>query len=86
MVIQLQVNGPLGEIKIVDLCQSEQHLRKITVMQLKDKIAEQLIISMSAHTLFLFLTVQMDESSLLSTYRIQHMSTIHTVLMLPGGL
>lgn len=32
-----------------------------------------------------FRTEPMEESKVLSSFGIQHMSTIHTVLMLPGG-
>lgn len=46
MGIQLRVNTPQGGTsKVIDLCDSEAQLRKITVMQLKEKISEQLLIS-----------------------------------------
>lgn len=45
MGIQLKVNGPKGDyVKVLDLCDSNEQLRRITVIQLKEKIARQLMI------------------------------------------
>lgn len=45
MGIQLKVNGPQGDyVKVLDLCDSKEQLEKITVEQLKEKIARQLVI------------------------------------------
>lgn len=47
MRIQLKVHSPTGQERIIDLCDSEAQLRKITVMQLKDKLTRELMISTS---------------------------------------
>lgn len=45
MGIQLKVNGPQGDyVKVLDLCDSKEQLEKITVTQLKEEIARQLVI------------------------------------------
>uniref|UniRef100_A0A8C4GJF0 Ubiquitin-like domain-containing protein n=1 Tax=Dicentrarchus labrax TaxID=13489 RepID=A0A8C4GJF0_DICLA len=84
MPIQVKVNGPRGEEKIIDLCDSEEQLKRITVKDLKTKIAQELRISM--FTSLFSLTEQLEESCLLLSYGIKHLSTIHTLLMLPGGI
>lgn len=45
MGIQLKVHGPKGEEKIVDLCDSDRELRKITVTQLMDILSHELNMS-----------------------------------------
>lgn len=42
MGIQLKVIGFTGKEKIIDLCDNEEQLKKITVKQLKEKIIEEL--------------------------------------------
>lgn len=53
MRIQLKVQSPTGQERIVGLCDSEAQLRKITVMQLKDKLTQELMISTSIFPLLL---------------------------------
>uniref|UniRef100_A0A3Q1G9X7 Ubiquitin-like domain-containing protein n=1 Tax=Acanthochromis polyacanthus TaxID=80966 RepID=A0A3Q1G9X7_9TELE len=86
MAVQLKVNGPRGEEKIIDLCDDEEQMKRITVLHLKKKIVHELQIS-TYNDVFLRDpgTQTLEESSLLSVYQIKHMSTIHTLLMLPGG-
>lgn len=56
MGVQLRVNTPQGGTsKVIDLCDSEAQLKKITVMQLKEKISEQLLISTFALSLSILL-------------------------------
>ena len=45
MRVQLKVHGPKGEEKIIDLCDSDRELRRMTVTQLRDKVAGELRIS-----------------------------------------
>lgn len=40
MVIQLRVNLPSAEEKIIDLCDNEAQMKKITVKQLKQIIKQ----------------------------------------------
>uniref|UniRef100_A0A8C4E8X3 Ubiquitin-like domain-containing protein n=1 Tax=Dicentrarchus labrax TaxID=13489 RepID=A0A8C4E8X3_DICLA len=84
MKIQVKVNGPRGEEKVIDLCDSEEQLKRFTVMQLKEKITKELVIGEDIR--MVFRTEQLQESSLLLSYGIKHLSTIHTLLMLPGGI
>ncbi|TMS02294.1 hypothetical protein E3U43_007834 [Larimichthys crocea] len=84
MGIQLKVNGPKGEEIVMDLCDNTEEFKKITVKQLKKKIVRQFGISDEIR--LVFRTEPLEDSSLLLSYGIRHMSTIHTLLMLPGGL
>ncbi|KAI4808355.1 hypothetical protein CgunFtcFv8_006318 [Champsocephalus gunnari] len=84
MTIQLRVSGPRGEEKVIDVCENEEDLKKITVKQLREKITRELEIS--ADIRMVYRTEQLEESDLLLSYGIRHMSTIHTLLMLPGGI
>uniref|UniRef100_A0A8C2X5W0 Ubiquitin-like domain-containing protein n=1 Tax=Cyclopterus lumpus TaxID=8103 RepID=A0A8C2X5W0_CYCLU len=84
MKYQLKINGPRGEEKIIDLCENEEDMGRITVHQLKKKIARELKTNRGPKDGFTIF--QLEESSLLSSYGIRHMSTIHTLLMLPGGV
>lgn len=46
MVIQLKVRMPHGnEIRLINLCDDEKHIKRMTVSEMKTKIAEQLQIS-----------------------------------------
>uniref|UniRef100_A0AAQ5XQS0 Ubiquitin-like domain-containing protein n=1 Tax=Amphiprion ocellaris TaxID=80972 RepID=A0AAQ5XQS0_AMPOC len=83
MAVQLKVNGPRGEEKIIDLCDDEEQMKRITVLHLKKKIEHELRIIHDIR--MVFRTQTLEESSLLSSYGIKHMSTIQTLLMLPGG-
>lgn len=120
MVFQLTVHGPRGKEKVVDLCDSEEQLKRITVLHLKKKIVHELFlgeapfclvsiklpvqfsmrlyevpdVKIRAHNEFcsdddirmVFRTETLEESSLLMSYGIKHLSNIYTLLMLPGGL
>ncbi|KAK5858703.1 hypothetical protein PBY51_002824 [Eleginops maclovinus] len=84
MKIQLRVNGPRGDEKIVDLCQNEEDLKRITVLMLKERITRELKIGDDIR--MVYRTKTLEESSLLLSYGVKHMSIIHTLLMLPGGM
>lgn len=46
MVIQLKVRMPHGnEIRLINLCDNEKQIKRMTVSEMKTKIAEQLQIS-----------------------------------------
>uniref|UniRef100_A0AAQ5XFP1 Ubiquitin-like domain-containing protein n=1 Tax=Amphiprion ocellaris TaxID=80972 RepID=A0AAQ5XFP1_AMPOC len=74
MAVQLKVNGPRGEEKIIDLCDDEEQMKRITVLHLKKKIEHELRIIHDIR--MVFRTQTLEESSLLSSYGIKHMSTI----------
>lgn len=88
-IYQVTVNGLRGEKIIIDLCNTEEQMSSMTVLQLKEKIADRLPGSSgdSLETLrLLFTDKQLEDTHLLSSYGIQHQSLIHLVLRLPGGL
>ncbi|KAI3376363.1 hypothetical protein L3Q82_016831 [Scortum barcoo] len=70
MKIQLKVSGPRGDEKIIDLCENEEQLKKITVMQLKKKIAQEL--KTSDDIRMVFRTEPLEEMAVLSSYGIRH--------------
>ncbi|KAK5858698.1 hypothetical protein PBY51_002819 [Eleginops maclovinus] len=84
MNVHLKVNGPRGEEKILALCKHAEDFKRFTVLQLKQKILERFKIDNDIR--MVFQTERLEESSLVSKYGIKHMSTIHTLLMLPGGM
>ncbi|KAG7498057.1 NEDD8-like [Solea senegalensis] len=73
---------------VVDLCNTEEQMQKMTVLQLKEKIAQRLPPSAGEEQLrMLFADSYLeDDDSFLSSYGIQHQSIIHVVLKVPGGL
>uniref|UniRef100_A0A3B4TRG0 Ubiquitin-like domain-containing protein n=1 Tax=Seriola dumerili TaxID=41447 RepID=A0A3B4TRG0_SERDU len=88
MVIQVNVCGAGGGVKLVDLCDSEEQFKSLTVLQLKEKIIEAVFSSYYDHEelRLIFNNKRLDDdSSLLSAYGVQHRSTIHMVLAVPGG-
>ncbi|KAL6118509.1 uncharacterized protein ACO6RY_03297 [Pungitius sinensis] len=84
MTIKLKVNGPTGRETIVTLCDSEEEMKKITAKQLKKIIAREL--GTDDEFKMVHRSVELEDSSLLWSHGIRHMSTVHTVLMLPGGV
>ncbi|XP_042258202.1 uncharacterized protein zgc:194655 [Thunnus albacares] len=87
---QVVVHGLRGEKMVIDLCNTEEQMQSMTVLQLKEKIAERLPGSTgeSLDTLRLIFTNKSLEgdSKLLSEYGIQHKSVIQMVIRVPGGL
>uniref|UniRef100_A0A4W6DY22 Ubiquitin-like domain-containing protein n=1 Tax=Lates calcarifer TaxID=8187 RepID=A0A4W6DY22_LATCA len=84
-IYQVMVHGLRGEKMIIDLCNTEEQMQSMTVLQLKEKIAQRLP---DTEALRLIFTDKMldGDSSLLSEYGIQHMSVIQMVVRVPGGL
>ncbi|XP_033466045.2 polyubiquitin-like [Epinephelus lanceolatus] len=88
MGIQLKVHVIIGEKKTIDLCDTEEQLKSITVLQLKEKIIEEFGDQWQPSDLRLFCDGrELEEPALLSQCRIRHMSTILVVqrVGLPGG-
>ncbi|GLD53811.1 uncharacterized protein AKAME5_000651200 [Lates japonicus] len=87
-IYQVIVHGLRGEKMIIDLCNTEEQMQSMTVLQLKEKISQRLPDAPqrggpAAHLLDKMLD---GDSSLLSEYGIQHMSVIQMVMRVPGGL
>ncbi|XP_076016472.1 uncharacterized protein LOC143008543 [Genypterus blacodes] len=87
-IYQVMVNGIRGEKMTIDLCNTEEQMASMTVLQLKEKIVERLPGGDGPDTLRLLFTDKMldGDSTLLSSYGIQSMSVLHMVLRVPGGL
>ncbi|CAJ1086043.1 hypothetical protein E3U43_007834 [Xyrichtys novacula] len=83
MGIQLQVHDARGETKIVTICDNLNQIRNMTVMDVKQKIMK--VLGINDDFRIVYRTETLEESSLLMSYGIQHMSTIHLILILPGG-
>ncbi|XP_028998605.1 polyubiquitin [Betta splendens] len=87
-LFQVVVHGLRGEKMIVDLCNTEEQMKSMTVKQLKEKIAQRLPESAGEENLRLIFTDKMldGDDTKLSDYGIQQMSVIHMVMKVPGGL
>ncbi|KAF0029181.1 hypothetical protein F2P81_018286 [Scophthalmus maximus] len=77
-IYQVVVHGLRGEKMTVDLCNTEEQMQTMTVLQLRERIAQKLPNNADK--------MLDDDATLLSQYGIQHMSVIHMVLRVPGGL
>uniref|UniRef100_A0AAQ6IQV9 Ubiquitin-like domain-containing protein n=1 Tax=Anabas testudineus TaxID=64144 RepID=A0AAQ6IQV9_ANATE len=86
-IYQVKVFGLSDEMKIIDLCSTEEEMKRFTVRQLREKILQKFGIKLGSGELRLIFTSQTldDDSALLSSYGIQHMSVIHLVVSVPGG-
>lgn len=90
MVVQVVVYGFGGDKMMIDLCNDEKELHKITVLDLKKKIAQKLpgkpdqaVDNMQ----LVFATTRLNaDHKRLSEYGIVHKSTIQMVMTLDGGL
>uniref|UniRef100_A0A3Q3AGE0 Ubiquitin-like domain-containing protein n=1 Tax=Kryptolebias marmoratus TaxID=37003 RepID=A0A3Q3AGE0_KRYMA len=82
------VHGLRGEKMFIDLCNTEEQMQKMTVRQLKEKIAEKLPETTGQDNLRLIFTDKMldGDTTLLSEYGIQNKSVIQMVIRVPGGL
>ncbi|XP_040887044.1 NEDD8-like [Toxotes jaculatrix] len=87
-IYQVMVHGFRGEKMVVDLCNTEEQMKSMTVLQLKEKIAKKLPEGAGVEVIrLIFVDKELDEDTkLLSEYGIQHMSVIHMVVRVPGGL
>uniref|UniRef100_A0A3B5LA36 Ubiquitin-like domain-containing protein n=1 Tax=Xiphophorus couchianus TaxID=32473 RepID=A0A3B5LA36_9TELE len=86
-IYQVVVHGLRGEKLMIDLCNTEEQMQKMTVRQLKEKIAEKLPQTAGEENLRLIFTDKNLEgdTTLLSEYGIQHMSVVQLVIKVPGG-
>ncbi|XP_051284608.1 uncharacterized protein zgc:194655 [Dicentrarchus labrax] len=87
-IYQVVVHGLRGEKMMIDLCNTEEQMQKMTVLQLKDKIAQRLPESAGQDNLRLIFTDKCldEDTSLLSEFGVQHLSVIQMVMKVPGGL
>lgn len=88
MIYRVVVHGFRGEKLYIDLCHTKEEMQKITVGDLKKKIAEKLpeYTGGEKDTNLIFRNKRLDEDTRqLHDYGIQHMSVIHLCLILKGG-
>uniref|UniRef100_A0A3Q3C9G8 Ubiquitin-like domain-containing protein n=2 Tax=Haplochromini TaxID=319058 RepID=A0A3Q3C9G8_HAPBU len=87
-IYQVVVHGLRGEKMMIDLCNTDEQFQNMTVKQLKEKISQRLPETAGEEALRLIFTDKMLDGSetKLSEYGIQHMSVIHMVMKVPGGL
>lgn len=84
-IYQVKVFGVGGEMKMIDLCTTEEQMKCMTVLELKKKISEKF--PWGDDIRLIFTNIKLDgDGTLLSQYGIQHLSVIQMVLNLPGGL
>ncbi|XP_042367989.1 probable ubiquitin carboxyl-terminal hydrolase 5 isoform X1 [Plectropomus leopardus] len=86
-IYQVIVHGVKGQKVTIDLCNTEEQMKSITVLQLREKIAEKLPETKGDGAVRLIFTDKSldDDSKKLSEYGVQHMSLIMIVLKVPGG-
>uniref|UniRef100_A0A8C6UCX7 Ubiquitin-like domain-containing protein n=1 Tax=Neogobius melanostomus TaxID=47308 RepID=A0A8C6UCX7_9GOBI len=86
-LFQVVVTGFKGERMTVDLCNTDEQMKSMTVLQLKNKIATRLPPNTEPDRISLiFADERLDvETKLLTDYGIQHMSVIQIVLQVDGG-
>uniref|UniRef100_A0A3P9NCQ3 Ubiquitin-like domain-containing protein n=1 Tax=Poecilia reticulata TaxID=8081 RepID=A0A3P9NCQ3_POERE len=73
---------------LIDLCNTEEEMQRLTVGQLKEKILEKLpeLEGKLTNLCLIFGDKRLiGDTSLLSEYGIQHMSSIHLIVLLLGG-
>ncbi|XP_037615331.1 NEDD8 [Sebastes umbrosus] len=87
-IYQVVVHGLRGEKMMIDLCNTDEQFKSMKVLQLREKIAEKLPENAGQEVLRLIFTDKNLDADdvLLSEYGIQHMSVIHMVVKVPGGL
>ncbi|KAM8747860.1 uncharacterized protein AB9X84_015740 [Acanthopagrus schlegelii] len=86
MVFQLIVHPPTGgDGQVIDVCDNEEQMKKMTVLQLKQIINKTFMIT-DGDLQLVFGLEPLEEETLLAAHNIKHMSTIHSVLKLPGGV
>uniref|UniRef100_A0A3B3DJE4 Ubiquitin-like domain-containing protein n=1 Tax=Oryzias melastigma TaxID=30732 RepID=A0A3B3DJE4_ORYME len=79
---QVIVNRFRGKCLIINLCDAEEEMQKMTVLQLKEKMIEQYpeyrrdIETICINCYLIFGDVAMEDSEPLSEYGIQHLSVI----------
>ncbi|CAL8385498.1 unnamed protein product [Arctogadus glacialis] len=89
-VYQVIVNGFNGEEMAIDLCNTEEQMKAMTVLQLKNKLRERLPgrAGESGDNIRLIFTTKGldDDERTLVSYGVQHKSAIQMVIKVPGGV
>uniref|UniRef100_A0A3B3DKN0 Ubiquitin-like domain-containing protein n=1 Tax=Oryzias melastigma TaxID=30732 RepID=A0A3B3DKN0_ORYME len=88
---QVIVNRFRGKCLIINLCDAEEEMQKMTVLQLKEKMIEQYpeyrrdIETICINCYLIFGDVAMEDSEPLSEYGIQHLSVIDVMVFQSRG-
>ncbi|KAJ3585589.1 hypothetical protein NHX12_014308 [Muraenolepis orangiensis] len=82
---QVIVIGFNGEKTTVDLCNTDDQMKAMTVLQLKTKIAERSPGGENLRLIFTNKQLDNDEATLVS-FGIQNKSVIQLVMRVPGGV
>lgn len=87
-LFQVLVTGFKGEKMTIDLCNTEEQMKTMTVEQLRHKIAAKLPTSTDMDNIRLIFADEHldDDTKLLSDYGVQHMSVIQITIRVDGGL
>ncbi|XP_030018515.1 ubiquilin-4-like [Sphaeramia orbicularis] len=84
VIYQVMVIRPDRRSTLMDVCDNEEQMKKVTVLELRKKICDRL--GKNPDDLTLIFTGQvLEDGRTLSSYGIQHMSTIHVLIRQPGG-
>lgn len=84
MVIQVHVCLLDSTSRLIDVCNDEEMLSRITVQQLTVRIVQ--LTQQAGDIRLVFGSQYLDEGQVLSHYGIKHMSTLHAVIRMPGGV
>ncbi|CAL8377796.1 unnamed protein product [Boreogadus saida] len=85
-IYQVTVIGLNRENMTIDLCDTEEQMKAMTVLQLKEKIGERLPGNGMDNIRLIFATnVLVDDEMTLGSYGVQHKSVIHMVIRKTDG-
>ncbi|XP_032888104.1 ubiquitin-60S ribosomal protein L40-like [Amblyraja radiata] len=84
---QVFVNGLKGKTNTIDIGESEDDFKRMTVLSLKKKVVEKVLseVGDTCDLRLLFSNEQLEDKKTLADYGIQDRSTILAVLGLVGG-
>uniref|UniRef100_A0A667Y819 Ubiquitin-like domain-containing protein n=1 Tax=Myripristis murdjan TaxID=586833 RepID=A0A667Y819_9TELE len=84
---QVRVNGINNGMVTTNLCNTKEQMQKMTVLQLKQKVAEKVPGGAESERLTLIFNNKTlnPDSAPLSSFEIQHNSVIHLVRTVSGG-
>ncbi|KAG7259460.1 hypothetical protein CRUP_015104 [Coryphaenoides rupestris] len=89
MNYQVTVIGLSGQRMTIDLCNTEEQMRTMTVQQLKTKIVADwpggAAGALQDNLVLIFTDKQLEDAATLVSYGVQHLSIIQVVLRVPGG-
>ncbi|KAM3590769.1 uncharacterized protein V6R79_016314 [Siganus canaliculatus] len=83
MCLQVNVHFPTAEQRIIDVCQTKEQLKDLTVLDLKKKITPHC--SLGGNIRLVHKSSLLEEQATLESVGIKHMSIIQTLLKLQGG-